>query len=137
MSSDLERRASPRVACTSVIYDVSGERAIACRATNISEGGVYLRRLAGGVVLEGETVQLELRLPGDDEPLWIAGRVVEQVEEVLHDAAAIEFTALSDRDRARLRAFVTAQRRARLREAVAGLSRLRPGAAAPAAPAIH
>jgi hypothetical protein len=123
MSSRLDRRVAPRVACASiVITDVTGERPIPCRGTNVSETGIYLKRLAGGVLIEGETVQLELRLPDDDEPLWLSGRVVEQVEEVLHDAAAIQFTVLSERDRGRLRAFVATGRRARLREALAGLS---------------
>ncbi len=121
MSSSLDRRARPRVACATLIYDVTGARAIPCRATNISEGGVYLRRLEGGVLLEGETVQLELRLEGE-APIWVTGRVIEQVEEVLHDAAAVQFEAVPEGDRARLRAFVDRRRRARLREALAGLA---------------
>jgi hypothetical protein len=120
--SSLDRRARPRVACSTLIYDVTGERAIPCRATNISEAGVYLRRLEGGVLLEGETVQLELRLAEDQPPIWVAGRVVEQVEEVMHDAAAVQFLAVPEADRARIRSFVDGRRRARLREALAGLS---------------
>lgn len=120
----MNRRRAPRVSCALFVNEI-GEAGIApCRATNISEGGVYVHRVIGGVLLEGETVQLELKLPGEREPVWATGRVVDQVEETTHDAAAIEFVSLTQRDRERLRGYVHRVRRRQLQTALAGLSRL-------------
>ncbi|MCB9536498.1 MAG: PilZ domain-containing protein [Myxococcales bacterium] len=118
--SDFERRTAHRVPCLTYGHELSGRSLRAVRATNISEGGAYIRCLEGGVLLEGEVVSLELRLP-DGEAVWVRGRVVEQVEETLFDGAAVAFDALPGSDRLRLRAFVEAVRRRRLKSALAGL----------------
>lgn len=120
----MNRRRATRVPCGLFLNEISENGIVPCRATNISETGIYLRRLTGGVLLEGEVVQLELSLPGEPESLWAAGRVVEQVEETMHDAAAIEFVSLSNRDRGRLRNYVSRVRRRQLRVALDGVSRL-------------
>ena len=119
--TNYERRRRPRVPCAfSVLETTTGN--VPCRATNISEDGIYVRRLEGGVLLEGEQITLELQLPGDIEPVWASGQVVEQVEEALYDAAAIEFTAIAACDRRRLRLYVARARQSQLRVALQGLS---------------
>lgn len=120
----MNRRRAPRVPCGLFLNEIGDQGIVPCRATNISETGVYLRRLSGGVLLEGELVQLELSLPGESESLWVSGRVVEQIEETLHDAAAIEFVSVTSADRSRLRGYVSRIRRRQLRTALQGLSRL-------------
>lgn len=130
MKKSLDRRGARRVPCRARVLELSLGRPVPCCTTNISESGLFLRRLEGGVLIEGETVQLEVLLPGDPEPLWVAGEVVEQVEEVMHDAAAIRFTAIAEADRARIRSYVDAVRRAQARSALAGLSPHEPGRAA-------
>jgi len=122
MAVNLDRRSNTRVACRAVVFDVDGVRQTRCRATNISEGGVYLRRLEGGVLLEGEPIRLELLLPGARESIWASGRVVEQVEETLFDAAAVRFTAMAATDRGRIRRYVTGVRQRQLRAALSGLA---------------
>lgn len=120
MAGRYERRLAPRVPCAFDIEDVSGVATTACRATNVSESGVYLRT-RGGVLLEGERVALALHLPDERDPLWIGGQVVEQVQEPLHDGAAVRFDALSAADRGRLRAYVQHARGRQLSRALAGL----------------
>lgn len=131
MSDTLNRRRHPRVPCGLYVNEVGARGTSPCRATNISETGVYLRRLAGGVLLEGEAVQLEVTLPGEGTTLWLGGRVVEQVEETLHDAAAVEFVSISSTDRVRLRTYVDRVRRRQLRDALVGISRLQRPTTAP------
>lgn len=129
----LNRRRTPRVPCGLFVNEIADRGMTPCQATNLSEGGIYLRRLGGGVLLEGETVQLELALPGERESVWASGRVVEQVEEPAHDGAAIEFLSLTWADRLRLRRYVARVRRRQLREALSGISGLvgrSPGTAA-------
>jgi hypothetical protein len=120
----LNRRRTPRVPCGLFVNEIAEQGMTPCQATNLSEGGIYLRRLGGGVLLEGETVQLELALPGESESVWASGRVIEQVEEAAHDGAAIEFVSLTWADRLRLRRYVARVRRRQLREALTGVSRL-------------
>lgn len=120
----MNRRSAPRVPCGLFLNEIADHGIVPCRATNISETGIYLRRLTGGVLLEGEHVQLELSLPGDPETVWVGGRVVEQIEEMHHDAAAIEFVSVTNTDRFRLRSYVAHVRRRQLRAALQGVSRL-------------
>lgn len=123
MSNEYERRQTHRVPCALEIEDVSGVQSTACRATNISESGVYMR-IRGGVLLEGERVSLAVHLPDEHEPVWVSGQVVEQVQEPLHDGAAVRFDALSGADQGRLRDYVGQTRQRRLGRALAGLSGL-------------
>ncbi len=126
MNSPLDRRRAPRVPCGLFVNEIGDGRTPVspCRATNISETGIYLRRLAGGVLLEGERIQLEMLLPGEKQSLWLAGRVVEQVQETLHDAAAIQFEAVAHEDRERLRRYIHRIRKRQLRAALSGVGAL-------------
>lgn len=122
----LDRRRAPRVPCGLYVNEVSdgADGLSLCRATNISETGIYLRRLRGGVLLEGERVTLELSLPGEADALWLGGRVVEQVQEPLHEAAAIHFETVTADDRRRLRGYVERVRKRQLRAALNGIGAL-------------
>ena len=135
----MNRRRAPRVPCGLFLHEYNDRGSddrpeiTAYRAANISESGIFLRRLGAGVLLEGEVLNLELKLPGPGKPLWLRGRVVEQVEEARADAAAIELVSLTADDRERLRGYVDRVRRRQLRVALQGLSRL-PHALQPQAP---
>jgi hypothetical protein len=120
----LNRRRTPRVPCGLFVNEIAEFGLTPCQATNVSEGGLYLRRLGGGVLLEGETVQLEFALPGEAESVWASGRVVEQVDEQTNGGAAIEFVSLTWADRLRLRRYVSRVRHRQLREALRGVGRL-------------
>ncbi len=104
-----ERRIDQRIPFTGRVFELTCGGQIPCGSVNIGEGGVYIRRYEGGVLLDGEHVWLELQLPGNESrPIWAHGQVVEQVCETFHDAAAIRFKGMPDRDRERLRRFVAA-----------------------------
>ncbi len=103
-----ERRRDRRVNFTGRVFEILPGRQIQCGSVNIGEGGVYVRRYEGGVLLTGEHVCLEVQIPGDPKPLYCHGQVVDQVCETFHDAAAIEFRDMADPDRQRLRDFVHA-----------------------------
>ncbi len=103
-----ERRLERRVPFTGRVFELVEGGRIPCGTVNIGEGGVYVRRHEGGVLLDGEYVWLEVQLPGDPESVWAHGQVVEQVTETFHDAAAIQFHGMARGDRERLREFMAA-----------------------------
>ena len=103
-----DRRVQRRVEFSGQVFEMTPGRPIPCSSVNIGEGGVYIRRKEGGVLLAGEHVWLQVRLPDDPEPLYASGQVVDQVTETFYDAASIEFRGMADTDRQRLRAFLQA-----------------------------
>lgn len=111
MLSSSDRRAYRRVPCLTTVRAVGDAGTVEGRATNISEGGLYLQHLCCAPLCPGEHLHLELDLPGG--PLEVMGRVVKPADEVFYQAGAIAFTALSEEGRGRLRRFVDhrAQRR--------------------------
>ena len=76
-----------------------------CRAANISEEGIFLASLIEPEH-QGETVSLEFALPGDDEVMWAHGTVVRETNHRSCEAAAIRFTVLPDKYRARIADYV-------------------------------
>lgn len=108
-----ERRLTSRVPCALDVIDFSGREPSVCRATNISEDGVYMRSRAG-VLLEGERLALAMCLPGQPDPIWVRGQVVEQVQAPLHDGAAVRFFAVGEADQRRLGEYVGGLRAAQV-----------------------
>ena len=76
-----------------------------CRATNISLGGMRLQRTLEPFFARGETVRLEVELPGCAEPLKIAAEKV--YEETDH--FGVRFTNISHRHFIRLRDWLSNQ----------------------------
>jgi hypothetical protein len=104
MRGSSDRRAHPRVRCLATVRACGSDGTVEGRATNISEGGMYLQRLTCEPLCPGEQLRLEVDLP--DGPVRVMGRVVKPAEEVFYQAGAIAFTALDELDRDRLRRFV-------------------------------
>ncbi len=101
-----ERRLHTRHEAQLDVWELHAGGTTRCRSTNLSAGGLYLRRLEGGVLLEGEWVWLEIDLPGDPRPIRVRATVVKQVEETLYDSAAVSFVGLPSLDTYRLRRFL-------------------------------
>lgn len=102
--AERERRVHRRAPCRVAVREVGG-RTIEGRATNISEGGLYLQRLTSDPLRDGEVVFLEIQLPGYGL-VRATGKVVKPANEVFYEAAAVTFTKLSRRDALHIRRFV-------------------------------
>ena len=81
------------------------------RATDISPDGVWLNRLLEPKH-EGKRVGLEFQLPGEREVIWAAGEVVRRGDRqpagsTAADGSAIKFTAMADRFRRMIEAYVS------------------------------
>ncbi len=99
-----DRRTQPRIPFRGQVHEITPRGRLHCRALNIAEGGLFLRRTdEGGVLLDGERLFFEVQLDRDPDPLWLMARVVNQVEEPFHDSAAVEFVEMPRGDRERLR----------------------------------
>jgi c-di-GMP-binding flagellar brake protein YcgR len=112
MSEETNRRVHTRAPCQVSVREISGSMSEG-RATNISEGGLYLQRLTEDPLLDGATVSLEITLPGYGQ-VRAEGCVVAPGKEVFYQAAAVTFTKLSRRDALRIRRFVFDRHRKRI-----------------------
>ncbi|MEZ4475452.1 MAG: PilZ domain-containing protein [bacterium] len=112
-----ERRTSRRVPYRARVKAV-GALAGEGRTTNLSAGGVYLQRLSGRRLRQGDVVDLVLDLPGG--AVRARGQVVKAVDEVFYPGAAVAFTTMSAADRALLEGFVAGRRGAPPRGAILG-----------------
>ncbi len=101
-----ESRLLPRSACT--ITDVAADRPglDGLSVDNISTDGLLLR--FSGQLKAGDRLRLEFRLPGDERPLAVAGRVMYVIENDFQgrSAAGIALQDLSEVTQARIRNFV-------------------------------
>ncbi len=94
-----DERNQERVPCDIILNKVEGGHTNVCRAENVSLGGMKLRRVAEAHDAGGVKVQLQFALPGQSDPLWVAGeKVYEDGQEV-----GIRFTNISHRDFRKLR----------------------------------
>lgn len=97
-----ERRLGRRIPYRARVRTFDNE--VDCRTTNISVSGLYLQRLSGQPFFKGERVELLIDLPiGTVRAL---GEVVNTVNEVFYQGAAVVFVQVSDEHRARLADFV-------------------------------
>jgi PilZ domain len=102
-----ERRHAPRLpVLVDVEQHVEGQRHV-CRATDLSLTGMYMQRPIGSFVRHSATTTLAIRLPdGDSDPLWASAEVVYDCFDAQFHGSAVRFTAMSERDRARLGTFL-------------------------------
>lgn len=77
-----------------------------CFVTSLSERGLCLDALAVWALEGNERVHLELRLPGEDERLWILGEVVRDSVGALFQETAVRFVSMAERHRAIVRRWV-------------------------------
>ena len=94
-----EQRSQSRIDCDIILNKVEDGHTKVCRAQNLSLGGMKLQRVAEAYKPEGESVQLQFALPGEDDPIWVSGeKVYEQNGDVV-----VRFTNISHGDFIQLR----------------------------------
>ncbi len=74
--------------------------------TSMNEEGLRMDSLAILGERRSERLQLQLRLPGEPEPLWIGAQVVEDQHGLLFNDAAVTFLSMADAHRRALRRWV-------------------------------
>ena len=94
-----ELRRQERVDCDIILNKVEGGHTNVCRAENLSLGGMKLQRVCEAHHAEGEAVQLQFALPGEDEPIWVSGRKVYEED----GSVGVRFTNISHGHFVRLR----------------------------------
>lgn len=71
-----DQRQSPRVRCEVMLNKSSDGHTHICLASNISLGGMRLRKLADPLHDFQDYVRLEFQLPGHNRPIWIGAKKV-------------------------------------------------------------
>jgi hypothetical protein len=104
-----ERRAASRVEVDLFVREYDGERLFVHPALNLSATGIFLESASYSLrsALERQFVDLELEVPGHDEPIRVQGRVVgaRRVRGFSH-GLAVQFTNLSPEARAAIADYV-------------------------------
>lgn len=101
----MENRKQNRVGCDMILNKIEAGHTNICRATDVSLGGIRLERVAEAYRSEGASVQLQFALPGDEEPIWVAGHKVYDDE----GQVGVRFTNISHGHFVKLRAWLRAQ----------------------------
>lgn len=86
-----EQRKQSRIDCDIILNKVEDGHTKVCRAENLSLGGMKLRRVAEAYDADGEGVQLQFALPGQNEPIWVSGRKVYEED----GSVGVRFTNIS------------------------------------------
>ncbi|WP_158542535.1 PilZ domain-containing protein [Lujinxingia litoralis] len=97
-----EQRQQPRVGCDMILNKIEAGHTNICRAVDLSLGGIRLERLAEAYRSEGESVQLQFALPGEEEPIWVTGHKVYDNE----GRVGVRFTNISHGHFVKLRAWL-------------------------------
>ena len=98
-------RSHPRAPLNVLLNKVLGESMFMCRATDISESGIFLGKLLEPR-FRGTEVGIELKLPGESEIVWARGEIVRNGRRRLGEGTAIKFTILPEAYRRAIRKYV-------------------------------
>lgn len=94
-----EQRTTRRIGCDIILNKIEDGHTNVCRAEDISFGGMKLRRVAEGYQPDGEDVQLQFALPGQEEPIWVCGQKAYEED----GSIGVRFTYISYGDFVQLR----------------------------------
>lgn len=97
-----EQRAQSRIPCDIILNKVEDGHTKICRSIDLSLGGMRLQRVAESFEPEGDAVQLQFALPGEEEPIWVTGRKVHEAD----GTVGVRFTNISHGHFMRLRHWV-------------------------------
>jgi len=98
MSQNADRRNNERVVVDLWVEERTEDALYFQRATNLSVGGLFLDHTLPHPA--GTLVQLELRLPGEQTPLRVAGEVVPPTDR--EQGMGVRFVGLSSLERDRI-----------------------------------
>ena len=110
--NDQRTRRQQRAPLDIFLNKIVGDEPFMCRSRDISTGGIYLSSLIEPE-LEGREVHLEFALPGSREVIWASGEIVRDIGDDGREGSGIRFTAMPDRYRTMIAAYVSRRRRRR------------------------
>lgn len=87
----MNKRRQDRVECDIILNKFEDGAMNIVRATNISLGGMRIRRLLEPYMFNGDRCRLEVELPGDESPLTIGAKKVYEDPEYI----GVRFTDIS------------------------------------------
>ena len=100
-----EQREQVRIPCDIILNKVEDGHTKICQGLDLSLGGIRIRRVAEAYRSEGNMVQLQFALPGDEEPIWVSGQKVYEED----GSFGVRFTNISHSHFVRLREWMQAQ----------------------------
>lgn len=95
-------RRQNRFECEILLNKVEDGHTNVCLATDLSLGGMRLERLAEPYCSKSDQVQLQFLLPGDEDPIWVAGTKVHERDGSL----GVRFTNISHTHFVKLRNWI-------------------------------
>ena len=108
-----ERRSNPRIPVSVTLSQHIEGETHRCVVTDLSTGGLYMERPMGSFLRRSAQVQLEIPLPDAGDAIWASAEIVYDCFDSLNHGTAVRFTAMTERDRARLsRVLATPSQRA-------------------------
>jgi len=102
-------RENPRHKTDFFVNKVIDDELHLARVRDISASGVFLYKL-NEPQREADEVGIEIMLPGSDEVIWAAGKIVRAEERSGLSGTALNFTRISERHRLMISEFVERQR---------------------------
>ena len=97
-----DKRRQNRFNCDILLNKVEDGHTNVCLATDLSLGGMRLERLAEPFRSTSDQVQLQFLLPGDEDPIWVAGTRVHEADGSL----GVRFTNISHSHFVKLRNWI-------------------------------
>jgi hypothetical protein len=92
-----DRRADLRIPVELPLIQYVDNRPIASVTSDLSLSGLHACHAIEPMSRSSKLVQLELELPGLDEPLWVKGEVVYDAISPVHHSSGIRFIAMAHR----------------------------------------
>ena len=106
MSGGYEKRLEQRVPMDMFLNEYVRERPYRALVVNLSEGGLYLQKLAEPITRHSRIVGLEFELPGTGEIVWAKAEArFDSLDEDFH-LSGVRFVAMADKHRRLVRDFV-------------------------------
>lgn len=118
-----DRRLGYRIPLDLMLTAYVRDRPLRALVLDVSDTGLRVDVVSHRAPAPGETVAIELALPGVDEPIWAAGVVCYQQPDDLAAGLGVRFTAMPARDARALRDFCVESRHRRLGTLLARIAR--------------
>ena len=104
-----ERRRSRRIPVELAVTQFVDNRPIVSVVSNLSATGLHACHAVAPLARSSRAIQLELTLPGSDEPLWVKGEVVYDMIGPCYHGTGIRFVAMAPSHRRSLASWISGQ----------------------------
>jgi hypothetical protein len=118
-----DRRLGYRIPLDLMVTAYVNERPLRGLVLDLSDSGIRVEVVSGRAPAPGTPVQLEIALPGSDDPLWVSGAVQYQRAADLASGLGVRFVAMANVHARALRDWCVQARHRQLGSLLARLTR--------------